>query len=146
MAEYLFRHRADPELGWDAVSAGVMAGHGGGASAPAVSVLDELGIDLKPFRSRPVSRELIEESDLIVAMTASHIVQLWALFRDMHFDEKLFLLRSFEPGEEGGDVEDPIGMSADVYREVRNQIDAALPGLIAYARELNIKEQQENGR
>lgn len=135
MAEYLFRHRVDPSLGWDAASAGVMAGCGGGASTAAVSVLKEIGIDLKPFKSQPVSRELIEESAVIVAMTGSHVAQLWALFRDIPFNDRLFLMRSFEPGHEDEDVEDPIGMSVDVYRDVRDQIDAAMPGLIAYVRE-----------
>jgi hypothetical protein len=45
--------------------------------------------------------------------------------------EKVRLLKSFDRKASGIDLRDPIGMSRDVYRGIRNEIEQALPGLIA---------------
>jgi protein-tyrosine-phosphatase len=50
--------------------------------------------------------------------------------------EKLFLLRSFADTERSGDIVDPIGMSLEIYREIRDEISTCLPGLVAFLRAL----------
>jgi len=137
MAEYLFRHRAGDELDWDAASAGVIAGYGGTASLHAVTVLDELGVDLTSHRSQPVTQELVCEASLIVVMTGGHSAQMDAMFGDFVRD-KVFLIREFHPRYRGGDVADPIGLSADTYRKTRDEIDACTPGLIEFVKRLAV--------
>ena len=137
MAEYLFRYRGGDELEWDAVSAGVIAGYGSCASSHGVTVLEELGVDMSPHRSQPVTEELTREASVIVVMTAGHSAQMGAMFREWVRD-KLFLLREFHPQYEGGDVMDPIGLSEDIYRHIRDEIDVCMPGLIAFVKALDV--------
>ena len=104
------------------------AGERGGVLA-----LAEKGIELRGHLSRPVTPDLVDAATLIVVMTRAHREQLSELFPGAR--EKLFLLKSFLA--EGGDVRDPIGLPLDVYRDVRDEIDAALPELVAFVRQLD---------
>ena len=134
MAEYLLRNKLGRDSGWDVVSAGLSACNGMPASWPAVRVLAECGVDLERHSSRPVYRELVDSSSLIVVMTSSHLAQLRAIYPSA--TEKSFLLKSFDPHGRGGDVEDPIGSSIEVYRKVRDEIETALPDLILFMKNL----------
>jgi len=134
MAEYLFRMHvlSRPEI--KVCSAGVMAGYGVPASRYALMVLEELGVDASAHRSQPLTPDLVRNADLLAVMTAQH--------RDIllgHHPEaasKIALLKSFNPSSDGGDVMDPIGLSLDVYRFVRDEIAGALPGLALHLRKL----------
>jgi protein-tyrosine phosphatase len=59
---------------------------------------------------------------------------LQTLHRDAR--EKVFLLRSFDPVADDGDLDDPIGATVDTYRQTRDAIESALPGLVDFMREL----------
>jgi len=134
MAEYLLRDRLGRDMEWEIRSAGVTAGSGMAASDGAADALGARGIDLSPHRSRPVTRELIDAASLVVVMTASHREQIRKLFSDSK--EKTFLLRSFASASGGGDINDPIGSSADTYRGIRDEIEAVLPELISFMKNL----------
>lgn len=134
MAEYMFRRRAEHRLGWHSCSAGTMAVYGLPASPPAVAVLADEGIDLTPHHSRPLTPELVDAARLVVVMAALHGDQLRGRFPDAA--GKLFLIRHFDPDGGGRDVDDPIGLPVARYRQVRDEIDAALPGLISFAERL----------
>jgi protein-tyrosine phosphatase len=129
MAEYLLRHRLGPGRRWVVTSAGVAAARGMPASDAAVRVLDELGIDLRGHRSRPLTRDLLDRAEVVVVMTASHRDQVHAMAPESA--GKVHLLRAFHPTEDG-DVLDPIGLSEDAYRRIRDEVTEALPGLLAY--------------
>ena len=69
MAEVLFAHLApDVEVG----SAGTMDWSGQPAHEYAIAAMAERGLDLSTHRSRRLSEYLVDESDLIVAMTRNH--------------------------------------------------------------------------
>lgn len=69
MAEVLFAHLApDAQVG----SAGTMDWSGQPAHEHAIAVMAERGLDLSAHRSRRLSEYLVDESDLIVAMTRNH--------------------------------------------------------------------------
>jgi protein-tyrosine-phosphatase len=138
MAEYLLRYRLGADSGWAISSAGVSAPSGMSASAAAIDVLKELGIDLRRHRSRPLIKEQIETASMIVVMTAFHYEQIRSLFPDAAGN--VYLMKSFDPEAEGNDVNDPIGSSVDVYREIRDEINAALPGLIKYMKTFGEKD------
>jgi protein-tyrosine-phosphatase len=128
MAEYMFRNQIkNSHPAWQVCSAGVMAGRGAPASRFGVKALRELAIEMKPHRSQPVTDELVEKSNLIVVMAAGHRDVL--LERYPAADNKIRLLKSFDPASDGGDVFDPIGMSLDVYRHIRDEIANAMWGL-----------------
>lgn len=133
MAEYLFRARVVSRQDVNVCSAGVMAGYGVPASRYALLALEELGVDASAHRSQPLTPDLVRNADLLAVMTAQH--------RDIllgHHPEaasKIALLKSFNPAADGGDVMDPIGLSLDVYRFVRDEIAEALPGLDSHLQE-----------
>lgn len=134
MAEYLLRARLGRDAGWTVLSAGVAAACGIPASREAVLVLAELGIDLTPHRSQPLTPELIDEAALLVVMTAAHSDCIKAAFPEA--TDKVFRLKSFASPSGDGNIADPIGLSTDVYRGIRDEIAASLPGLIAFMKTL----------
>ena len=136
MAEFLLRRKLGPSSDWTVTSAGVSAIPAMPASNNAVAVLAEEGVDLTPHRSRQLARDLVDAASVIVVMTAGHCSQVQTLFRNAR--EKLFLLRSFDPAAESGDLDDPIGAEVETYREIRDAIESALPGLIEFLRGLHI--------
>ena len=133
-AEYMLKDKLGPDSGWKICSAGFSADYGLPASQTAIEVLKERSIDLGPHRSRPVDGELVDAVSMIVVMTDSHLAQMRALFPDAM--EKVFLLKSFDSAAGGGNIDDPIGLSVDVYYRIRDEIDAALPGLIEFMKTL----------
>lgn len=115
MAEYLAR-----ELAADApvefAGAGTMAVDGDRASDGAVAAMAEIGIDLRPHRSRDLWS--LDLSD-------THV---YALHRE-HVDE----VRRRRPGvgvelldPRGRSIPDPYGMDLDAFRLVRDLIAAAV--------------------
>lgn len=69
MAEVLFAHLV-PEAAVS--SAGTMDWSGQPAHEHAIAAMAERGLDLSSHRSRRLSEYLVDESDLIVAMTRNH--------------------------------------------------------------------------
>lgn len=130
MAEYLLRARPDIGPAWDVCSAGLAATFGVPASHEAVDVMHEKGIDISAHSSRPLSGELVAAATVVVIMTQDH-QRMMDMFHPDAVD-KVWLLKSFDADASQMDLRDPIGMSRDVYRAIRNEIEQALPGLIAY--------------
>ena len=139
MAEFIFRRHLASRPDWATCSAGVMAGYGIPASRYAVKAVKELAIDLRPHRSQPMSGELVDDAAIIVVMTAGHREEL--IDRFPQAEPKIALLKSFDPESDGGDVLDPIGMSQDVYRHVRDEIAKALWGLDAHLSRIDAGEE-----
>jgi len=110
-------------------SAGLLGITGEPASAEAVAVLGEIGIDLAAHRSRGVAPADALRFDLIVGMTARHLVEL----REMWPEHRgtLTALRAFErgptPDPRAPDLDDPIGRSIEFYRrrlaEIRRSVE-----------------------
>jgi protein-tyrosine-phosphatase len=136
MAEYLLRHRLGPRSDWKVASAGLHAVDGMPASPEARQVLAECKIDLGPHRSHPLDAELAGAATLIAVMTRAHLDRIEAQFPDAA--EKAFLLKGFDDAAGATDIRDPIGLSRGVYRDIRDEIDAALPGLIAFLHDLDV--------
>jgi protein-tyrosine phosphatase len=137
MAEYLMRRRLGTRSLWRVASAGLSTLDGQPASQEGIAVLAEKGIDMRPHRSRLLTRDLVDAASILVVMTASHSDLILGRYRDAR--EKVFLLRSFAPGGRAGDVEDPIGSPVTVYRATMETIDDALPGLQEFIQTLALK-------
>jgi protein-tyrosine-phosphatase len=133
MVEYLLRHRLADQPEWLFGSAGVFAGEGAQASPESVAVLKEWGIDASGHRSRGLTRELVDAADYILVMTRGHASAILAQWPDCA--ERVHLLTSFGLAKEPAEVDDPIGCSLSVYRQVRDQIDAAVSDFILYLAE-----------
>lgn len=100
-------------------SAGLFALDGEPASSHAVTVLSELGIDIRNHRAARVDESVIAAADIIVALTAAHknrIVSFYPQARDR-------VVTLYElAGLPEADVEDPIGSDLAEYRHTRDQI------------------------
>ncbi len=117
MAEALARASLE-RRGWSHVtvsSAGVATGGGSPASPEAVRALARRGIDLAPHGSRAVTEELLQASDVILAMTPSHLQRVEA----MGGGDKAELLTRFASGDDASapapPVTDPFGGDQAMY-------------------------------
>jgi protein arginine phosphatase len=116
-----------------------MAGFGAPASRFAIKAAREVGVDMRGHSSQPMSRELVDDASIIVVMTEGHRDVLCDRYPDA--EPKVALLKSFDPDADGIDVLDPIGLSLDVYRHVRDEIASALWGLDAHISRIDAGEE-----
>lgn len=123
MAEALLKSRIPAmSAGKFAVSsAGIAAMEGGMASAGAVEALAEINVDMSGHRSRPVSPEILDRADLILAMDESHKSYIRTYFPAA--SGKTYLLSEYAdrrgPAES---IADPMGSGQDSYSAVRDKI------------------------
>lgn len=132
MAEGLFRKAIEGREDYACLgSAGVSAFGGDRISSDTAVELKRRGVELKDFRSRGVSREMMEESDFVLVMTIGHLQMLLGEFPDAR--EKCFLVCDFVEinGQEGMDVPDPFGMGPHAYEAVGQVLEVAIPAAIA---------------
>ena len=122
MAEGLMRDLLRERNDITVISAGVSASKGAPASQPAVAALSELGIDIRRFRSQPVTEKLLDQCTHVFTMTRDHKRIIDLLFPE--YGEKIRLLGEFSRG--GGDVPDPIGQGLPTYKRCRDVIKSAL--------------------
>lgn len=118
--------------GWMAESAGVAAWGGSPASPEAAAAMQEIGIDLSGHRSRALTKAMVAGADIVLAMTGGHLQEIVRRFPEAK--AKTFLVRGFGLGA-ARDVEDPIGLSLDVYRHVRDEIAQALGDFLLHLAE-----------
>jgi len=103
--------------GYCVLSAGTAAPSGRPASENARAVMAEMGIDISAHRTRPLTRELIEDAERIYAMSAGHYGAILRIVPGA--GQKTRIL-----GEH--DIEDPYGQSKESYRECAAEIREAL--------------------
>jgi len=131
MAETLMRQQLKGNPNFRVISAGLGAIDGQPATDTAVKVMAELGLDLKDFRSQSLHSGLIEAADYIFTMTQQQQDAIQTFYPAAA--EKVFTLREFQEGEIiGRDIPDPIGQPIEVYRRTRDQIQNALPSILAF--------------
>jgi protein-tyrosine phosphatase len=109
--------------GYSVLSAGSFALAGAKATPQAVDAVKLLGGDLSRHRSRPLSPELINQADVIFAMTASHARDVVALAPAA--SEKTF------PLDPDADIEDPIGGDASLYEELSRHLSELIEKRLA---------------
>ncbi len=100
-------------------SAGVAAVPGCTAAMEAVEVLQERGLDITKHESQPLTDKLVRHADMIFTMTGGHrhaILRRWP-----EATNRTFTLRV-----DGGDIDDPIGGSKELYRQCANEVEQAL--------------------
>ena len=137
MAEKLLEHalRAEPVPlnSLKVVSAGVSAVDGEPPSANSVKALDKVGLELKFHHSQQLTRQLVEDSALILCMTESHRYFIDQMFPGHKTDVRLF--RGLMPPEAGDQIPDPYGLSLRAYEACRDSMVEAIPHITRYLRE-----------
>src|SRR6478672_7413069 len=142
MAEGIFRHATLGKGDFRVISAGLGAMEGQPPSHYAVQAVKELGVDISRQRSRMLSPQMVDEADLILGMTHSHLDTVMMLYP--HAAERVFLLREFDDTLDifEKDISDPIGGSYDVYLECRDQIEQGIASLVRFL----VQAESEAGR
>jgi protein-tyrosine-phosphatase len=98
----------------DVSSAGTSAVNGLPASEMAINIARRNGIDLSLHRSRLLDRRLIENADLIIALTRRHREIIGTA--DPAALSYTYLLSDFCGGVPG-DIDDPMGFGFEAYQE-----------------------------
>lgn len=159
MAEALFQRRLDQRgLPATVSSAGLHEG-GAPATGPAVQVMADVGLDISQHRSRQVTRDLVERTDLVVTMARQHLIELTLMVPDAWprmFQARDLLRRAQAvgprpPGQPmaawlaavgdgrtrsglltanlSDDVDDPIGQPVAAYERTRRELDELFSAL-----------------
>jgi protein-tyrosine-phosphatase len=132
MAEAITRARVP--AGWrddlDTRSAGTHALEDQLASALAIDVLREIGIDLSDHRARRLSKSLIDSADLIVVMTDEHKDSVVRIAPGS--EAKVLILGELDRERSSPDIEDPIGGGREDYLRTRDELEGLVGFLIEY--------------
>ena len=101
-------------------SAGTSAWDGAPASDGALLVGMERGLDLSQHRAQMLTREMLSESDVVLAMGPHHLERIEALGGS----GRAYLLTEFASrGATSRPVSDPIGGELDVYRATADELE-----------------------
>jgi protein-tyrosine-phosphatase len=104
-------------------SAGTSAWDGAPASDGALLVGIERKLDVNTHRSRQVSREIVAQSDLILAMGPHHVERIEALGGA----GKTYLITDYaERSDEGRAIVDPFGGGLDNYRSTVDELERVM--------------------
>jgi protein-tyrosine phosphatase len=111
-----------PEAGWEILSAGVWAADDLPASPVAIQAAGELGADLTGHRSRKLTKDLIDQADMVFCMSNEHVAAVVELL-----PTSAGKVRRLSPRE---DISDPAGGPAEVYRRTAKKIQQALHDIL----------------
>jgi len=109
MAEYLLQWRLQ-QIGVNDThveSAGTIAWDGSPAADEAVRQMAKLGVDISAHRARRLTKEMIDEADLVVVMERYHRDEALSLAPEAK--DKVVMLGEFLPGAEPVEIPDPYG-------------------------------------
>jgi protein-tyrosine-phosphatase len=130
MAEAMLRQAADlaGHSTLEVSSAGIGAWEGAAASEGAYLVLLEQGLDLSNHRARLLTKELVDESDVILTMARSHLGRV----REMGGGARAHLLGEFAGRVgEATEIRDPYGAELDQYRDTQRELAELIPPVLA---------------
>lgn len=108
-------------------SCGIYAYEGNRPVENAVKVSAQHGIDISGIRSKPINRVLVEQSDLIFALSIDHLNFIQENFPTAR--HKSYLLKVF--GKDRGvtiadSIPDPMGFSLEFYHKTFNEINTTI--------------------
>ena len=136
MAEALLRYslsNAGLAAEYFASSAGTGAYPGMPASHNAIQVMGALGIDLSQHSSSIIDNDLVDDSYLILTMTASHKNRLLQLRPDAV--SKTYTLAEYCEAAGKADIDDPFGGDLEAYMNCRDEIRMCIDVLIKKLKE-----------
>lgn len=133
MAEGLLKHLLPASLKQKVrvTSAGTHALHGNQPTPNAVQVMAREGIDIRAHRARPVSREMIGDADLTLAMEMGQVKALRNLL--LWKKDRVKLLSAFNSENDPQDapeIEDPYGGALPEYEACFRILRPCIDGLI----------------
>lgn len=120
------------EMSWSVGSAGTWAIDGYPAMPDAVLEARQLGLDIREHRSRLITADMLQESDLVVVMERGHKEALQVEFKA--YRHKVVLLSEITEGN-SYDIADPVmdSRNADVGPQICGLIQAGFEKICARA-------------
>lgn len=110
---------------FEVISSGTSAQPEFNATEYAVEAAKIWKSDISGHKSQPLETSLIDEADLILAMTPSHYEKILSMRSGA--ESKTYLLKKFpDGGPRGEGVADPIGQSLDMYNQTFLEIGELL--------------------
>jgi protein-tyrosine phosphatase len=132
LLEHALMAEEEPLRSIEVHSAGVSAFAGDPASKNARRALEPVKLDIASHRSRPLSNQLADQSDLILTMTSQHIEAIHLLHPDL--EAPVYRFREWmETGSK--EVPDPFGGPLDLYVETRDHLAEAIPSIIRFLKD-----------
>ncbi len=98
------------------------------ASENAVKIMEEMEIDISDHMSRQVTKEDIDEADLVLVMTPSHRNILIDLYPQ--YSDKIYTFPEYAYGSDD-EISDPFGGDEEEYRECALQLKSAIDAVYA---------------
>jgi len=124
MAEgFLNKMLLDKTVEVQVLSAGLHA-YGGSPTGEAIEVMRGEGIDISGYKSRQLTRELIEEADLILTMKKEYKDQIVSRYPESK--HKVFTLKEFAGETEDLDIHDPYSEGMKAYETCAKEIKQTL--------------------
>lgn len=117
MKDYIIR--MDLPTNWIVQSAGTWAEDGHPATPSGVKAIALRGLDTSLHRSQSITKELLNQFDLILTMESGHKEAIQIEFPE--FSKKVFMLSEMAGDEIN--IEDPIGGTFEDYLITANEID-----------------------
>jgi len=132
MAEGLFRELVKDRNDYTVGSAGVAAMSGQNASQHTADIMKDKGIDMKDFRSRMLTKSLIDAATHIFAMSRHHLDIVEDKFPEA--SGKAYLVSEFATEDmlRNADVTDPFGGPRRYYDDTRWMLEKLLPTVLEY--------------
>lgn len=103
------------------------------ASENAVKIMEEMGVDISDHMSKQVTKEDIENADLVLVMTPSHRNTLIDLYPQ--YSNKIYTLPEYAYGTDE-EISDPFGGDEEEYRECALQLKSAVEAVYAKVKAL----------
>lgn len=111
------------------ISAGVIASKGLPASPNAIKVMAEEDIDISDHQTQTLTKELVEQSDIVFVMTQWHKLEVIGLLEKP--GKEVYLIKEFSSNEKDDiDIPDPLGKSLDFYRHTRDEMKKCVSGIV----------------
>lgn len=130
MAEWVFRDLCDKKRTLSKInikSAGTGAIDGWPASENAIATLRRNGINATSHRSQQLTHELLQWSDIVVAMTQSHLAVIISLSENLDKKPEAKLLSEFS--KKNDSISDPFGGGTDIYENCFSEMKKHLCNL-----------------
>jgi protein-tyrosine-phosphatase len=128
MAEGIAKKIAQEKVlsNFDISSAGIGTADGYPATDHAIEAAKHWDIDISGHRSTALSKRLVSEADLILAMAPEHAERILSI--DRNLNDITFLMKGFPTPYNSGQarVDDPIGGSLEQYNQTFLELDEIL--------------------
>jgi len=130
MAEGYLKHllKVNNITNVNVVSAGTHVNNEIPASEESITAMSVFDIDISKHKSKSVSREMLEWSNIIVGMTYLHVQSILTLF-GFEYREKLKILHEFDDKNE--DIFDPFGGDKKLYLSCFEDMKPAIDNIFS---------------